>query len=101
MKTDVMTIRELSSMNYPAPSEELWIQNLLTSGQEILGLGRGGGVQEECLENYIVGGLIDFGDSAYALIPHDVIAESTITPQDTLRVKTQKSFFPIFLGKEK
>lgn len=26
---------------------------------------------------------------------------NTITPQDTLRVKTQKSFFPIFLGKAK
>lgn len=55
---------ELSSMNYPAPSEELWVQYLRTGGQEILGLGRGG-VQEERLENYIVGGLIDFDDISY------------------------------------
>lgn len=55
---------ELSGMKYPAPSEELWIQYLRTGGQETLGIGKGG-IQEERLENYIVGGLIDFDDISY------------------------------------
>ena len=55
---------ELSTLNYPAPSDELWIQHLRTHQLEVLGLGKGG-VEEARLEDYIVGGLVDFDDVAY------------------------------------
>lgn len=55
---------ELSTLNYPAPSDELWIQHLRTHQLEVLGLGKGG-VEEARLEDYIVSGLVDFDDVAY------------------------------------
>jgi type III restriction enzyme len=55
---------ELSILNYPAPSDELWIQYLRTDQREVLGLGEGS-VEEKRLEDYIVGGLVDFDDVAY------------------------------------
>ncbi len=55
---------ELGSLNYPAPSEELWIEHLRTHQLEILGLGRGG-FEETRIEDYIVSGLVDFVDVAY------------------------------------
>ena len=55
---------ELGTLNYPAPSDELWIQHLRTHQLEVLGLGKGG-MEEERLEDYIVSGLVDFDDVAY------------------------------------
>lgn len=55
---------DLATMNYQAPSEELWIQYLRTNEREVLGLGKGG-IEEKRLEDYIVGSLIDFDDVAY------------------------------------
>lgn len=55
---------ELGTLNYPAPSDELWIQHLRTHQLEVLGLGKGG-AEEERLEDYIVSGLVDFDDVAY------------------------------------
>lgn len=54
----------LESLTYQAPSEELWIQLLRTSEQEVLGVGAGG-IQEARLEDYIVSGLVDYDDIAY------------------------------------
>ena len=55
---------DLATMNYQAPSEELWIQYLRTNQLEILGLGKGG-IVEQRLEDYVVSSLIDFDDVAY------------------------------------
>ena len=55
---------ELSSINYQAPSEELWIKHLRTHQLEVLGLGRGG-IEEARLEDYVVAGLMDFDDISY------------------------------------
>ena len=55
---------DLSKINYQAPSEELWVQHLRTNHLEIIGLGHGG-IEESRLDDYIVGGLIDFDDIAY------------------------------------
>lgn len=55
---------KLDTLNYPAPSEELWIQHLRTHELEVVGLGKGG-IEEQRLENYIVSGLVDFDDIAY------------------------------------
>jgi type III restriction enzyme len=55
---------DLSTMNYQAPSEELWIQHLRTNRLEVLGLGHGG-IEESRFEDYVVSGLIDFDDVAY------------------------------------
>jgi type III restriction enzyme len=55
---------ELSTLNYPAPSDELWIQFLRTGQREVVGLGEGS-VEETRLEDYIVSGLVDFDDVAY------------------------------------
>lgn len=55
---------ELGTLNYPAPSDELWIQFLRTGEQEVLGLGEEGG-EESRPEDYIVSGLVDFDDVSY------------------------------------
>jgi type III restriction enzyme len=55
---------KLDTLNYQAPSEDLWIQYLRTNQGETLGLGRGG-IEESRLEDYIVSGLVDFDDIAY------------------------------------
>ena len=55
---------ELDTLNYPAPSEDLWIQYLRTNQLEVLGLGKGG-IEEARIEDYIVSGLVDFDDVAY------------------------------------
>jgi type III restriction enzyme len=55
---------ELGTLNYPAPSDELWIQYLRTDQREVLGLGEAG-VEEKRPEDYIVSGLVDFDDVAY------------------------------------
>ncbi|MBW4551771.1 MAG: DEAD/DEAH box helicase family protein [Aphanocapsa sp. GSE-SYN-MK-11-07L] len=55
---------DLTSLNYQAPADELWIQHLRTPTQEILGLGEGG-IEEAQLEDYVVSGLVNFDDIAY------------------------------------
>ena len=55
---------KLDTLNYPAPSEELWVQHLRTHQLEVIGLGEGG-IEEKRLEDYIVSGLVDFDDVAY------------------------------------
>jgi type III restriction enzyme len=55
---------ELGALNYPAPSDELWIQYLRTNQSEVVGLS-GGGFEEARLEDYVVSGLMDFDDIAY------------------------------------
>jgi type III restriction enzyme len=56
---------DLSSLNYPAPSEDIWIQNLNTQEIEIYQGLNNQGIKEVRLEDYIVSGLIDFDDIAY------------------------------------
>ena len=55
---------ELSALRYPVPSDELVAQTLRTGEQERISLGRGG-IEEQRLEDYIVGGLVDFDDVSY------------------------------------
>jgi type III restriction enzyme len=55
---------DLSTINYPAPDDELWIRHLRTEQVDVIGLGHGN-VDEQTLEDYVVGGLIDFDDVAY------------------------------------
>jgi type III restriction enzyme len=55
---------DLTSLNYPAVSDELWIQHLRTSKLEVLALSKGG-IEEARLEDYVVSGLIDFDDVSY------------------------------------
>ncbi len=55
---------ELNTLNYPTPSDELWVQYLRTNQLEIIGLGKGS-IAEARLEDYIVSGLVDFDDVAY------------------------------------
>ena len=54
----------LDALKYPAVSDELWIQALRTNEREVLALGRGG-IKEARLEDYVVGGLVDFDDISY------------------------------------
>jgi type III restriction enzyme len=55
---------DLSTINYPAPDDELWIRHLRTEQVDVVGLGRGS-VDGQRLEDYVVSGLIDFDDVAY------------------------------------
>lgn len=55
---------ELASLNYPPPSDELWVQHLRTNQLEIIGLQKGR-IDESRLEDYVVSGLVDFNDIAY------------------------------------
>lgn len=55
---------KLDTLRYPAVSDELWIQHLRTNELEVLALGRGG-IEEARLEDYVVGGLVDFDDISY------------------------------------
>ena len=54
----------LEPLRYPPVSEELWVQYLRTGGTEVVALGHGG-IEEERIEDYIVGGLVDFDDISY------------------------------------
>lgn len=54
----------LDTLKYPAVSDELWIQTLRTNEREVLALGQGG-IEEARLEDYVVGGLVDFDDISY------------------------------------
>lgn len=55
---------ELGALKYQPVSEELWIQHLRTDHREVLAMGKGG-IREVRLEDYVVGGLIDFNDISY------------------------------------
>ena len=55
---------DLSTLKYPAVSEDLWIQHLRTNQLEIVAVGRGG-IDEARLEDYVVSGLVDFDDVSY------------------------------------
>lgn len=54
----------LAALNYPAVSDELWIQHLRTNQLDVLALNRGG-IEESRLEDYVVSGLVDFDDISY------------------------------------
>lgn len=55
---------KLDSLRYPEPADEIWIQYLRTGDRELQTLGVGG-VEEKRLEDYVVGGLVDFDDVSY------------------------------------
>lgn len=55
---------DLTTLNYPPPSDELWIQHLRTHKREAITLGKGG-IEEARMEDYIVSGLVDFDDVSY------------------------------------
>jgi type III restriction enzyme len=54
----------LDALNYPAVSEELWIQLLRTNERELVALGHGG-IEENRMEDYVVSGLVDIDDISY------------------------------------
>ncbi|VTS04864.1 DEAD/DEAH box helicase [Tuwongella immobilis] len=54
----------LTSLRFPVPSDELVAQKLRTGEQESISVGRGG-IEEQRLEDYVVGGLVDFDDVSY------------------------------------
>ena len=55
---------KLDTLNYPAVSEELWAKHLRTDQVDVIAMSKGG-IEEERLEDYIVGGLVDFDDISY------------------------------------
>jgi type III restriction enzyme len=55
---------DLSGMRYEAPNDTLWAAHLRTGKIDRIGVGQGS-VDEQKLEDYVVGGLIDFDDVAY------------------------------------
>jgi type III restriction enzyme len=55
---------ELGTLTYPVPSKDLWVHNLHTGKGEALGVNNAG-YREPRLEDYVVGGLVDFDDVAY------------------------------------
>jgi len=84
----------LSSLNYPAVSDELWVQHLRTNQLEVLSLNRGS-IEESRLEDYVVGGLVDFDDISYddhADLLYDLAAQTVnhfktyLSEEDTRKV---------------
>ena len=57
-------ILDLKALNYPAVSDDLWIQHLRTSQLEVLAMGQSG-LEETKPEDYVVSGLVDFDDISY------------------------------------
>lgn len=55
---------DLGGMRYEAPNETLWAAHLRTGQIDRIGVGQGS-FDEQKLEDYVVGGLIDFDDVAY------------------------------------
>jgi type III restriction enzyme len=55
---------DLRSLRYPAPSKDLWVHNLHTDLSEAVTVS-GDGYRELRMENYVVGGLVDFDDISY------------------------------------
>lgn len=84
----------LSSLNYPAVSDELWVQHLRINQLEVLSLNRGS-IEESRLEDYVVGGLVDFDDISYddhADLLYDLAAQTVnhfktyLSEEDTRKV---------------
>ena len=68
-KTEVKTwfepfTLELGTLNYPVPSKDLWVHNLHTGKGESVTVSNAG-FREARMEDYVVGGLVDFDDVAY------------------------------------
>ncbi|EQD39183.1 type III restriction protein res subunit, partial [mine drainage metagenome] len=55
---------KLDALNYPAVSEDLWIQHLRTNQFDVVTMGNGG-IEEKRLEDYVVSGLVDIDDVSY------------------------------------
>ena len=55
---------KLEKLQYPAVSEDLWVQYLRT-GESMTVSPQRGHIEEPCLENYIVRCLVDFNDISY------------------------------------
>jgi type III restriction enzyme len=55
---------ELGAMKYPVPSKDLWVHNLHTGKGEAVGVNNVG-YREARMEDYVVGGLVDFDDVSY------------------------------------
>ncbi len=55
---------DLTTLNYPSPSDELWAQHLRTGQRDIIAMSAGS-AEESRLEDYVVSGLIDFDDISY------------------------------------
>ena len=55
---------KLDALNYPAVSEDLWIQHLRTNQLDVVTMGNGG-IVEKRLEDYVVSGLVDINDISY------------------------------------
>ena len=55
---------KLDSLNYPPVSEALWAKHLRTDQVDVIAVGKGG-ASESRLEDYVVGGLVDFDDVSY------------------------------------
>jgi type III restriction enzyme len=51
-------------LDYPVPSEELWVQHLHTNRLETIGV-EDAGHPESRLEDYVISGLLEFDDVAY------------------------------------
>jgi type III restriction enzyme len=69
---------KLETLKYPAVSDDLWIQHLRTNQLDVVSLGRGG-IEESRLEDYVVGGLVDFDDISYddhAELLYDLAAQT-------------------------
>ena len=54
----------LTTLNYPSPSNELWVQHLRTGQRDIIAMSTVG-AEESRLEDYVVSGLIEFNDISY------------------------------------
>ena len=70
----------LENLKYPAVSDELWIQHLRTNQLDVVALGRGGN-EDARLEDYVVGGLVDFDDISYdnhADLIYDLAAQAVL-----------------------
>jgi type III restriction enzyme len=55
---------QLDTMRYPPVSDELWAKHLRTDQVDIIAMGQTG-ADEARLEDYVVGGLVDFDDISY------------------------------------
>lgn len=55
---------DLTALNYPPPSDELWARHLRTDQLDVIAMASGS-AEEARLEDYVVSGLIDFDDISY------------------------------------
>lgn len=85
---------DLSALNYPPVSDDLYIQHLRTSQHEVVTLGHSG-LEEQRLEDFVVSGLVDFDDISYddhADLLYDLAGQTVrhfqtyLSPDDTRKV---------------